>query len=432
MNLNQDFTLIGSSERMKDVREHLEKVAHTDYSVLLVGETGVGKEIVARDIHRKSKRDHRAFVTFNCSNLTDEVAGSQLFGHERGSFTGAYNTKIGLFERTNKGTLFLDEIETLKPDVQARFLRFLETGEYERLGGIVELNADVRVISGTNCELYENPCFRRDLYYRLNEFRINIPPLREHPEDIPELAEFYVALLNASNGAKRTLDSTGYDALMRYKFPGNVRELINILKRAHLFAKNCKIDGESVQYAIGELNRPIISGEKDGIRETAAQKAIQVIGNTTENLVLNMTLPWKKDDAYIEFYKTYLAAVFRAANCNLSRTAELMEISHSGVYRLVHKLKYGSPFEFCRENGIVSDRYEYDTRQGEGSQIIAAEWIDMLKKYNGNVAKTARSLGKSPHTLYVNIKRWGYPSIYSFMEAHKIEYVNPRLRKIQT
>src|SRR3989338_9085341 len=236
MNLNEGFRLIGSSKRMREVQEDLEKVAHTDYSVLLVGETGSGKEVAARHLHRKSRRSHMSFLGFNCSNLTDETAGSQLFGHERGSFTDAYTTKIGIFERTNKGTLFLDEVETLKPEVQARLLRFLETGKFERLGGTVELGADVRIISGTNYELHDNANFRQDLYYRLNEFRINIPSLREHAEDIPELADFYVALLNSQNGSQRRLDRTAYDALAQYKFPGNIRELINILKRAHLFA----------------------------------------------------------------------------------------------------------------------------------------------------------------------------------------------------
>src|SRR3989338_677260 len=347
MNLNQDFRLVGTSEKMREVQEQLEKVAHTDYSVLIVGETGVGKEVAARYIHRKSGRRHMSFLGFNCSNLTNEIAGSQLFGHERGSFTDAYTTKIGLFERTNKGTLFLDEIETLSPGVQARFLRFLETGQFERLGGIVELNADVRIISGTNYELHDNPDFRQDLYYRLNEFRINVPPLREHQEDIPELADFYLALLNASNGSERSLDRTAYDTLMEYRFPGNVRELINVLKRAHLFASDRRIDGDTIRYVIRELNHPAKADNKNtstGIINNASDAAYNPEGVIVypQGFRVNTIFPWNLKASSKQFKKYRMAAAAKVTKGNVLKAAGLLETQRSNIYKMVSDCGYGS------------------------------------------------------------------------------------------
>lgn len=232
--------IVGNSDVMREVFTMVEQVAGTDASVLLLGESGTGKELVARAIHQKSSRANNPFVAVNCAALPESVIESELFGHEKGAFTGAFEQRKGRFEQANGGTLFLDEIGELSPGLQVKLLRFLQDHRFERVGGNTIIEANVRVIAATNRNLQESVDqgdFRPDLYYRLNVFPINIPPLRERGADILLLADHFVAKFNSENTKKiQRISTPALDLLMIYHWPGNVRELENCILRAAILS----------------------------------------------------------------------------------------------------------------------------------------------------------------------------------------------------
>jgi len=232
--------LVGHSPRWTDVLAQAARVAQTATTVLLTGESGTGKEVVARFIHHGSARKGGPFIAINCAALPDQLLESELFGHERGAFTGAVSAKPGRIEQANGGVLFLDEVGEMAPAVQAKLLRVLEEREYLRLGGTRTLRADVRLIAATNRDLHEairRGEFREDLYYRLGVFEIALPPLRERPEDILELAEAFLTEIGQSVGRPAAgLGRDAQDQLLAYTWPGNVRELRNAIERAVILA----------------------------------------------------------------------------------------------------------------------------------------------------------------------------------------------------
>jgi formate hydrogenlyase transcriptional activator len=228
--------IVGDSRAMMQVLAAVDQVAATNAPVLLMGETGTGKELVARAIHRRSARRQRPLVVVNCAALPSELIESELFGHERGAFTGAHAAQLGRFEYANRGTLLLDEVGELSLNAQAKLLRVLQDGHLERLGNPRPLHVDVRVIAATNRDLTEEvrrKAFRTDLFYRLNVFPIVVPPLRERPEDLAALVHCLIRRL--SQALQKPIDSIALGviaALERYQWPGNVRELENVLQRA--------------------------------------------------------------------------------------------------------------------------------------------------------------------------------------------------------
>ena len=227
-------TFIGRSSQFQEVIRLIDRVARVDSSVLILGETGVGKELVAKLIHSRGTRSRHPFVVVDCSNLHEELLQSELFGHEKGAYTGALQLKHGLFEVADKGTVFLDEVGDVSPTLQAKLLRVLETGTFRRVGGTVENAVDVRVLAATNRRLADKVAqghFREDLYYRLNTIRIDVPPLRERPEDIACLAAHFVARFNRRFSQNRQMSSEAVEALARYAWPGNVRQLINVIEQ---------------------------------------------------------------------------------------------------------------------------------------------------------------------------------------------------------
>jgi DNA-binding NtrC family response regulator len=237
------YRLIGSSQAMQRIVQLIEKVAPTDATVLVRGSSGTGKELVARALHNNSSRRDRPLITINCAALQETLLESELFGHERGSFTGATAAKPGLIEVAEGGTLFIDEIAEMTPGLQAKLLRVLENGMYRRVGSTQEMHADVRIVAATNKNLEEEQKagrFRDDLYYRLNVVTIRLPSLRERREDITELVQHF--LETRSVGSKRyQIDPEALKALCRYDWPGNIRELSNVLERAQILAENSTI-----------------------------------------------------------------------------------------------------------------------------------------------------------------------------------------------
>lgn len=246
------YQMIGSGPAMQKVVQMIEKVAPTDATVLVRGESGTGKELVARALHHNSPRHNRPLVTINCAALQATLLESELFGHEKGSFTGATQQKAGLIEVAEGGTLFVDEIAEMAPALQAKMLRVLEDGHFRRVGGARECRANVRVIAATNKPLEEEQKagrFREDLYYRLNVVSIDLPPLRERREDIPVLVEHLLTTRQLGR-ARCQVHPDALRALQKYDWPGNIRELANVLERAQILAENHLITFDDLPEAL--------------------------------------------------------------------------------------------------------------------------------------------------------------------------------------
>lgn len=286
--------IVGRSDKMQEVYSQIKKVANSDTSVIIYGESGTGKELVARAIHQNSARAEKPFVKVNCSALTETLLESELFGHERGAFTGAVKSKKGRFELANEGTMFLDEIGEVSANVQVKLLRVLQEKEFERVGGEQSIKVDVRIISATNRDLYEafeREAFREDLYYRLNVFPIKLPPLREHKEDIPELVEFFLRRLENKLGHRGlTVEEAVIRAFQQYDWNGNVRELENILERAIVLSDGQRITLDNVPLPLKFSNSgpatsdPYENMELNDALETLERKMIKDALNKTSGV----------------------------------------------------------------------------------------------------------------------------------------------------
>jgi len=228
--------IVGTSNPLKAVLSRIGKVAPTNSTVLITGETGTGKELIARAIHKKSQRAGRSFVSVNCAAIPRDLIPSELFGHEKGAFTGATQRRLGRFELADGGTIFLDEVGELLPDTQVALLRVLQERELERVGGGQPIHVDVRVIAATNRDLeaaVANGTFRQDLFYRLNVFPIEVPPLRERKDDLQLLVEYFVQRYGVKAGKDiRSIEKKTLDLLQSYDWPGNIRELQNVIERS--------------------------------------------------------------------------------------------------------------------------------------------------------------------------------------------------------
>jgi DNA-binding NtrC family response regulator len=251
---------LGRSPQWKRVLADAARVAATETTVLITGESGTGKEVVARYIHRGSPRTQGPFVALNCAALPEQLMESELFGHEKGAFTGALNARPGRIEQAGGGVLFLDEVGEMSPSVQAKFLRVLQEREYQRLGGARTLKADVRVLAASNRNLraaIAQGSFREDLYYRLAVFEIALPPLRERPEDIPLLVEAFLEEIGRTIGRPAGgLSRQAHDTLVAHRWPGNVRELRNAVERAVILCEGGLITNEHLPLGVGSPPEP--------------------------------------------------------------------------------------------------------------------------------------------------------------------------------
>jgi len=272
--------IIGSSAAIKHILEEVRTVAPLDSTVLIQGETGTGKELIASAIHNLSSRRRNNFVKFNCAAVPAGLLESDLFGHERGAFTGALTRKLGRFEVANKGTLFLDEIGDMPLELQAKLLRVLQEQEFERLGSTQTLHVNVRVVAATNCDLktmMAEKQFRSDLYFRLNVFPIRIPPLRERPEDIAELVEAFVSrFARRMNRRIEVIPDVILEALRHYDWPGNIRELQNFVERSVILSP-----GPTLQAPLESLplkrSRPVVAGAPLTLEEAETRHIIAAL-----------------------------------------------------------------------------------------------------------------------------------------------------------
>jgi transcriptional regulator with GAF, ATPase, and Fis domain len=269
--------IIGSSAALQKVLSLVSKVAPTDATVLITGETGTGKELIARSIHRQSERSSRALVCVNCAAVPRDLIASELFGHEKGSFTGALQRRLGRFELADGGTIFLDEVGELPLETQIALLRVLQEHEFERVGGTRSIHANVRVIAATNRNLQaavREGTFRSDLFYRLDIFPIVIPPLRERREDVPVLVEYFVARCARNLGKNiQRITKQSLDLLRSYHWPGNIRELQNVLDRSVIMCETETLSVDKVWLAEQSLSTdskiPAISSERLATQELA-------------------------------------------------------------------------------------------------------------------------------------------------------------------
>jgi len=245
------FKLLGDSVQIKEINDTIKQVAPTDVSILITGESGVGKEVVAISIHELSKRSEKPFITVNCGAIPEGIIESELFGHQKGAFTGAIEERRGYFEMADKGTILLDEIGEMPLATQVKFLRVLETGEFMRVGGNKKINVDVRIIAATNKDLAEEVLqknFREDLYYRLRSINIYIPPLRERKSDIKVLFDHFInSYCNTNNIVFKGIDENAMDFIMNYNWPGNARELKNFCESIIVLYSDKKLSLEDVK-----------------------------------------------------------------------------------------------------------------------------------------------------------------------------------------
>ncbi len=300
--------IISQNKKMLEIFELIKKVAFTTTNVLITGESGTGKELVARSIHRQGNRKANPFVAINCAAIPSELMESEIFGYERGAFTGAHTRTIGKFEHANGGTLFLDEISALRTDLQAKLLRVLQEREIERIGSHKPIKVDIRVISATNINLEEavsKEKFRQDLYFRLNVVPISIPPLRERREDIPLLARHFLNKFNiAFNKKILGFSEKALDALSRYDWPGNIRELENLVERIIVLSKgNNPIELEDIPVEI------LMSLGRD-IKDKSLTKAGLIKGRE-------------------EFEKRLILNVLETTQWNQTETAKILKISRN-------------------------------------------------------------------------------------------------------
>ena len=314
--LAKDHEMIGDSPAIRHLKEQIAIAAPTSGWVLITGENGTGKELVARAIHHQSHRREKPFIEVNCAAIPEELIESELFGHEKGAFTGATAQRKGKFDQAHEGTLFLDEIGDMSLKTQAKVLRILQERKFERVGGHRTIEVDVRVIAATNKDLDEEirtGNFREDLYYRLNVLPFHVPPLRQRIEDIPKLAHHFLEFFCSKESREtKSLTPEALDAMLGYSWPGNVRELKNIIERLAIMAP---------ETIISERNLPaVITGKRQRTKGPGTSSAGQ-------------TFTYR--EAREEFERDFLIQKLEENDWNVSRTAEAIEIERSNLHRKI-------------------------------------------------------------------------------------------------
>ena len=336
--IRKSANIIGSSDKMNEMLFMIGQVSNTDISVLITGPSGSGKEMAAQAIHRNSKRKHEKLITVNCAAIPSGIIESELFGHEKGSFTGASSQRIGKFEQCDKGTLFLDEIGDMTLATQAKILRVLQNGTIERVGGNKPIKVDVRIITATNKRLEEAVAtreFREDLFYRLNVVRVSLPALRERREDIPLLIDYFLKTIANAEGRKpKSILEDTQELLMQYGWPGNVRELENVIRRAIVMAK-----GEAIR--ADDLPEEVRSG--GGMLAVVAPSQVHDQAPPANDIgsVAATLFHWAKEQPDLAVLpaveRELIAHALRETNGNQVRAARLLGITRATLRKRIEK-----------------------------------------------------------------------------------------------
>lgn len=395
--LKQRYNIVGNCDALNRALDVAKQVASTDLSVLIVGESGVGKEIIPRLIHDNSPRKHEKYFAINCGSIPEGTIDSELFGHEKGSFTGAIGESEGYFGTANKGTIFLDEVGELPMATQARLLRVLETGEYIRVGGQKIMKTNVRIVAATNVNMHKaisEGRFREDLYYRLNTIPIQMPPLRDRGNDILLLFSLFTMQIAEKYGMNRiTLTDEAKTIMLKYKWPGNVRQLKNITEQMSVLSTTRVIDAETLSKFIPQdkestqlaTTTPTGSHSYESEREILYKILYELRGNVSD-LRREMTNLRKQIDD--------------------NRT-----LDNFAAAQQVHALQPAtfSPYqdveaEEIRENGST----QHDDNESLNLSDIGRQVVEKaLERNGGNRKKAAQELGISDRTLYRRIKQYG-------------------------
>ena len=341
--------IIGRSSLLREVLDRVRRVAPTEMPVLISGETGTGKELLARAIHRRSRRATRQLVSVNLAAVPEPLAAAELFGHERGAFTGADRSRAGRFEAADRGTLFLDEVGELPAGLQVMLLRVLQEGEIERLGGGTARRVDVRMIAATNRDLeleVQEGRFREDLFYRLNVFPVHVPPLRERPEDISILAEHFLQRAARSVGHPLCgIERSSMRRLQQYRWPGNIRQLQNVIERSAVLCDGRELD----------VPEAALSGARPGARGSDSAQDMFAENPTLE-----------------EFKKRYISHLLATTRGNMLRVAAILDVDRRSLYRMVARYQLGAP-ALHRRIGADSNHHDlpaHDAASGRERPVI--------------------------------------------------------------
>ena len=329
--------LIGRSAAMQEIYRVIARLTQTDLTVMIMGESGTGKELVARALHDYGRRRHGTFVAVNMAAIPKELVESELFGHERGAFTGATNRGVGRFEQAEGGTLFLDEIGDMPLEAQTRLLRVLQQGEYTTVGGRVPIKTDVRIIAATNRDLrqlIQQGLFREDLYYRLNVVPLRLPPLRERVEDIPDLVRHFLRKAEAEGLPSKRLDQEALDMLKRARWPGNVRELENLIRRLAVLHSGDLIPATAIEL---ELKEPLPRSDAGSDSESAS------LGGAVEHYLTRYFLghgdalppPGLYDRVLAEIERPLLSICLAATRGNQIRAAHLLGLNRNTLRKKI-------------------------------------------------------------------------------------------------
>jgi two-component system response regulator HydG len=325
--------IFGDSEAFRKILKQIALVAPTSYSVIIYGETGSGKESFAQEIHKRSKRSSKTFIAIDCGALSKELAASELFGHEKGAFTGALNQKIGCFELANGGTIFLDEVANLPYDVQVSLLRVVQERKMRRVGGVKDIDLDVRILIASN-ELLWNATrsgkFREDLYHRFNEFSIEIPPLRERPDDIMLFATHFLHTTNEELGKNvKGFEPDVEEIFKKYVWFGNLRELKNVIKRATLLTEGELIESRSLPFEISNYDKLQFAEQPTNMGGTGVAPATE--SKAAANGKINLSESSLKEASIDAEYEMILQAL-KESNYNKSKAAQLLKIDRKTLY----------------------------------------------------------------------------------------------------
>ncbi len=329
--------IFGDSPDFKNILNQIDLVAPTNYSIIIYGESGSGKEVIAQEIHKRSKRSNKPFIAIDCGTLSRELAGSELFGHEKGSFTGAIGQKSGSFELANGGTIFLDEISNLPYDVQVTLLRVTQERKMRRVGGIKDIDLDVRIIVASNKKLWDaarTGHFREDLYHRFNEFQINVPPLRERVNDIMVFANHFLVQTNKELGKNvKRFSPEVEDVFKKYVWHGNLRELKNVVKRATLMSDSSVIDIKSIPFELVNYRKLQFENSGEQVQVAASRELPSGAGHATP--VREPGLKSVSIDAEYE----WILETLKKVDFNKSKAAKLLKIDRKTLYNKIKQYK---------------------------------------------------------------------------------------------
>jgi len=423
----EQFGLLGESQAMKQVVDKIMQVANTDITVLLQGESGVGKDVTARAIHAMSKRKNKDLVIVNCGAIPEGIIESELFGHEKGAFTGAHESREGYFEKANNGTIFLDEIGDTPKNVQVKLLRVLENGEYFRVGSSKVQTTDVRLIAATNQDLWklvEEGIFREDLYYRLDTVKIHLPPLRERQEDIiPIFRKFVQEYSSKYDSVFKGFSDEARELLISYRWPGNIRELRNVAEQLVVLEKSQFIDVEKLQkylkgrqHAGSADNLPILSGDQNKYEDS------QEFDHRDRELVYRALVELRNEITDLKkmfanfVYSTFADKNLKALPASIRSDVDVKTASEFDV-------NAGRSTETLGVQPVRADHeIEFDTeeqnQESELKNFFDQEAIpsieeteqfliqQALKKFEGNRRKASQALGISERTLYRKLDQY--------------------------